>query len=103
LIKFNYFNNYFLHIYFNMENKQNLSLENRKKLTLSGVVGVDGMSDKEVDVLLADSRLTVKGTGLTVNKLNVDDGNLTVVGDNFVSLVYADKNKAKNGLSKLFK
>ena len=86
-----------------MENKHNLSLDNRKKLSVTGVVGVDSMSDKEVDILLADSRLTVKGEGLTVNKLNVDDGNLTVLGENFVSLVYADKNKAKNSLTKLFK
>ena len=86
-----------------MENKHNLSLDNRKKLSVTGVVGVDSMSDKEVDILLADSRLTVKGEGLTVNKLNVDDGNLTVLGENFVSLVYADKNKAKNSLAKLFK
>lgn len=95
--------NLILHIYFNMENKHNLSLDNRKKLSVTGVVGVDSMSDKEVDILLADSRLTVKGEGLTVNKLNVDDGNLTVLGENFVSLVYADKNKAKNSLTKLFK
>ena len=86
-----------------MENKHNLSLDNRKKLSVTGVVGVDSMSDKEVDILLEDLRLTVKGTGLTVNKLNVDDGNLTVLGESFVSLVYTDKNKAKSSLSKFFK
>lgn len=86
-----------------MENRHIITLDDRKKLTVTGVISVDGMSDREVEISLADSRLTVKGEGLTVNKLNVDDGNLTVVGQNICSLVYGDKNKASKGIAKLFK
>lgn len=86
-----------------MENNHKLVLDNQKRLDVSGVAGVDSMSDKEVEIVLAASKIVVRGEGLNVNKLNVDDGNLTVVGDRIYSVVYTDKNKAKAGLSKLFK
>lgn len=86
-----------------MENEGSLTLENRKKLTLTGVCGVDGMTDKEVCVRLDSAKLVIKGAGLSVSKLNVDDGNLTVVGEVVNSLVFGDDHKVKAGISKLFK
>ena len=78
-------------------------LKDQKTLSISGVVGVDGMTDKQVDVQLEQNKLTIKGDGLCVNKLDVDNGNLYIVGENIVSIVYTAKSKIKNGLSKLFK
>ncbi len=75
----------------------------QKSLAVTGVVAVDGMTDKQVDVQLEQNKLVVKGEGLSVNKLDVDNGNLHIVGQNISSIVYTAKNKVKNGLSKLFK
>ena len=47
--------------------------------------------------------LVIKGTGLSVSKLDTEQGNLVVVGEVITSLTYIGKNKSKVGLSKLFK
>ena len=80
-----------------------LVLKDQKSLSISGVVGVDGMTDKQVDVQLEQNKLVVKGDGLCVNKLDVDNGNLYIVGQSINSVCYIAKNKAKAGLAKLFK
>ena len=74
--------------------KHTLSLDDRKKLTVTGVTGVDGMDGKEVEISLESGKLVVRGEGLTVSKLDTDTGNLTVTAQNISSLVYGDKNKA---------
>ena len=77
--------------------KHTLSLDDRKKLTVTGVTGVDGMDGKEVEISLESGKLVVRGEGLTVSKLDTDTGNLTVTAHNISSLVYGDKNKAGKG------
>lgn len=78
-------------------------LKEQKTLSATGVVGVDGMTDKQLDVELEQNRLVIKGTGLSVSKLDTEQGNLVVVGEVITSLTYVGKNKTKMGLSKLFK
>ena len=78
-------------------------LKDQKTLSATGVVGVDGMTDKQLDVELEQNRLVIKGTGLSVSKLDTEQGNLVVVGEVITSLTYVGKNKRKMGLSKLFK
>ena len=83
--------------------KHTLSLDDRKKLTVTGVTGVDGMDGKEVEISLESGKLVVRGEGLTVSKLDTDTGNLTVTAQNISSLVYGDKDKAGKGLARLFR
>ncbi|MBQ9714838.1 MAG: YabP/YqfC family sporulation protein [Clostridia bacterium] len=78
-------------------------LKEQKSLHLTGVCGVDGMTEKQVDVQLENGKLVIKGDGLSVSKLDVEQGNLFVTGDVITSLVYTNKGKTKNGLAKLFK
>ena len=78
-------------------------LKDQKTLSATGVVGVDGMTDKQLDVELEQNRLVIKGTGLSVSKLDTEQGNLVVVSEVITSLTYVGKNKPKMGLSKLFK
>ena len=80
-----------------------LILKDQKTLSVSGVMGVDGMTDKQVDVQLEQNKLIIKGEGLCVNKLDVDNGNLYIVGENINAIIYTAKSKVKNGLLKLFK
>ena len=80
------------------ENKGNLILENRKKLTLSGVVEVISFDEEKILLNTKLGALTIKGTELKMNKLDVQNGDVTIVGDVW-SMVYSGKemNKEKTG------
>jgi len=80
-----------------------LVLKEQKTLHVTGVVGVDGMTDRQLDVEFEQNKLVIKGKGLSVSKLDTEQGDLVVVGEVITSLVYTGKNKTKTGLSKLFK
>lgn len=88
------------------ENKGNLILENRKKLTLSGVVEVISFDEEKILLNTKLGALTIKGTELKMNKLDVQNGEVIIGG--FISNIdYLNKkNKRKrniNLLSKIFK
>ncbi len=81
----------------------NIILEDRKNLTVSGVVDIDSF-DEQIIILYTDmGELTVRGYDLHINKLNVDTGELTVEGD-ISSLSYAETKQSSGGVfSRLFK
>lgn len=85
---------------------QNLILENRNKLSISGVNDVLSFDDQIVIVDTELGLLTVKGENLRINKLSVDTSEVIVEGE-ISSLSYSDKEHehAKNGgfISKIFK
>lgn len=87
------------------DNKSSLNLENRKKLTLSGVVKVMNFDEEKIDLTTKLGNLTIKGQELKMNKLDVQNGDVIIIG-NIVSMVYNGKEIKKSGeslLSKLFK
>lgn len=87
------------------ENKGNLILENRKKLTLSGVVEVISFDEEKILLNTKLGALTIKGTELKMNKLDVQNGDVIIIGK-IASMVYNGKAVKKNSeslLSKLFK
>lgn len=85
---------------------QNIILENREKLSISGVDHVDSFNDNTITVLTNKGLLTIKGHSLNISKLNLDDGNVVIEGS-VNSIVYSDKGSSKsrgNGLlGKMFK
>lgn len=85
---------------------QNLVLENREKLSISGVKDVLSFDDQVVIVETELGLLTVKGEELRINKLSIDTSEVIVEGD-IDSLTYSDnKNleKSKSSLiSKIFR
>lgn len=84
---------------------QNLVLENRSKLSISGVLDVFSFDDQVVIVETELGLLTVKGENLRINKLSIDTSEVVVEGDIF-SLAYSDKELEKKGGSlfgKIFK
>ncbi len=64
------------------ENKrpQHLILENREKLTVTGVTDVDSFDEKTVVLFTDIGELTVTGHDLHINRLDVDAGELTMQG-----------------------
>lgn len=84
---------------------QNLILENRGKLSISGVNDVLSFDDQIVMVETELGLLTVKGEALRINKLSIDTSEVIVEGD-ISYLAYSDKEMEKNKgnlISKIFK
>lgn len=77
------------------EQNQQLALDSRKKLKVTGVAEVENFSDNAIEIDTCLGRLTVKGENLKISKLNIDDGELSVDG-NINSLEYTKK-KEKGG------
>ena len=84
---------------------QNLVLENREKLSISGVNDVISFDDQVVMVDTELGLLTVKGENIRINKLSLDTAEVIVEGE-ISSLSYSQKNADKTTgtlLSKIFK
>jgi len=84
---------------------QNLVLENREKLSISGVLDVLSFDDQVVIVETELGLLTVKGENLRINKLSIDTSEVVVEGDIY-SMLYSEKDLDKKGnsiLGKIFK
>jgi len=84
---------------------QNLVLENRGKLSISGVLDVLSFDDQVVMVETELGLLTVKGENLRINKLSIDTSEVIVEGE-ISYLAYSDKDIEKNKgsiISKIFK
>ncbi len=84
---------------------QNLILENRGKLNISGVLDVLSFDDQIIIVETELGLLNVKGENLRINKLSIDTSEVIVEGD-IVSLAYSEKDTDKKGssfLGKIFK
>ena len=85
---------------------QNLILENREKLSISGVLDVLSFDDQIVILETELGLLTVKGENLRINKLSLDTAEVIVDGEIY-QLGYSEKDLEKKNnsgfLNKLFK
>ena len=84
---------------------QNLVLENRSKLSISGVLDVLSFDDQIVIIETELGLLTIKGEELRINKLNIDSSEVVVEGEiNNLAYSEMDSDKKSAGLlSKIFK
>ena len=85
---------------------QNLSLENRKKLNISAVEHITSFDTEVIELISSLGNITIKGHDFDIKKLNLEDGNICIVGL-VDSIVYTDKTditaKSKGFFSKMFK
>ena len=85
---------------------QNLILENREKLTITGVVDVLSFDDQIVIVETQLGLLTVKGEDLRINKLSIDSLEVIIEGQIYnIGYSNDDIGKKHSGslLGKIFK
>ena len=84
---------------------QNLVLENREKLNVSGVLDVLSFDDQVVMIETELGLLTVKGQNLRINKLSIDTSEVIVEGEiSYLAYSEVTQNKTSGGLlSKIFK
>lgn len=84
---------------------QNIVLENREKLSISGVLDVLSFDDQIVILETELGLLTVKGENLRINKLSLDTTEVVINGEIY-NLGYTEKcsDKKNSGLlNKIFK
>ncbi|AYE34477.1 sporulation protein YabP [Clostridium septicum] len=83
----------------------NITLENRKKLTLTGVEEVISFDDEKILLNTNLGSLTIRGEELKMNKLDVQNGDVIIVG-RIASMIYSGKEVKKekeNILKRLFR
>ena len=84
---------------------QNLVLENREKLSISGVNDVLSFDDQIVILETQLGLLTIKGENLRINKLSLDSEEVIIEGE-INTIAYSEKNierKNSSFLGKIFK
>lgn len=83
---------------------QNVYLENREKLTMSGVEHVDKFNENNIVVETTNGVITIKGDNLNISKLSLDDSNVKVEG-HIDSIVYSNKSlgNKKGFIKNMFK
>ena len=81
----------------------NITLKDRKLLTVSGVTDVDSFDDVEIVAYTDAGELTVRGEQLKINILNTETGELNVEGV-ISSLSYLNERpEAKSLLARIFR
>lgn len=81
----------------------NLSLEERRKLTVSGVTDIVSFDEQTIVSETELGELTIKGEGLHIVRMSVDTGELTVEGE-ISALMYSEIQQTSGSFfSRLFK
>lgn len=78
------------------EATHHLILEDREKLTVSGVEEVESFDENTIVMDTAQGTLVVRGENLHIEKLSLDGGDLKVEGT-VESLTYEDDRREKGG------
>lgn len=84
---------------------QNIFLENREKLSISGVLDVFSFDDQIIIIETELGLLTIKGENLKITKLSLDTSDFIVEG--YINNIFYSNNenvkKNQNLFSKIFK
>ncbi len=87
----------------NVSTVQNIIIENRKSLNISGVKDVISFDDETVLLDTVLGRMTVKGEAMHIESFNIQTGDLTATGK-IHAVVYMSDVKTSGGfLSRLFR
>ena len=86
-----------------IKRKHNLIMEDRKNLTLTGIVDVDSFDEQTVVLITDIGELIIKGSSLQIKGFSIESGELSLDGE-IESLAYQEVNKDNGGFfSKLFR
>lgn len=87
------------------EKKSILNIENRKKLILSGVVEVISFNEELIVLNTNLGTLNIKGQGLKMNKLDVQNGDVVIIGmvNSCIYINNQAKKQKERFISRLFK
>ncbi len=87
-----------------VQGMHNLTMENRGKITLTGIKDIHSFDDELVLVETELGILTIKGTDLKMNKLNLENSDLSIDGK-IIALIYSESEIEKKNkmFGKIFK
>lgn len=87
----------------NVRMPHSLIVENRKSLTATGVSNVESFNEETVVASTGLGDLTVRGAQLSISKLNLETGELTLAGE-IASVAYTENRSSGGGMfSRLFR
>ena len=89
----------------NINVMQNVVLENREKLNVTGINDILSFDDQVVILSTDLAMLTIKGSELKINKLNIDESEVKIEG-NISNIGYSqdtEEKKGENIFSKIFR
>lgn len=75
-----------------IKQNQNLILENRKNLSISGITDVDSFDEKTICLYTQLGELTIQGKELHIDSMSVETGDMSITGDIW-SIIYGDKER----------
>lgn len=87
----------------NITTVQNVIIENRKRLNISGVKEVVSFDDETIMVDTELGKMTVKGEGLHIESFNTSTGDLTATGKVHAVVYMSDARTTGGFLSRLFR
>lgn len=86
----------------NFSKPHTMLLDNRKKLSLTGVNDVLGFNEELVSVKTSLGDLIIRGSRLHISKLNLETGEADIDG-HINSLQYTESREGKSFIQRLFK
>ena len=81
----------------------NIILENRKKLTVSGIKDVESFFPEKIVFVTDDGNLTVSGAEMKVKKLSVENGEAVVEGEISGCVYSSGKDNRESFLKRVFR
>lgn len=86
----------------NIDNKQNLVLENRKKLTIDGIINVNCFNDDYLELSSKLGIIGVEGENLKIEELIQESGKIYITG-NISGIFYKEPRNNTGFFNKIFK
>ena len=85
-------------------NIQNIILEGRNKISVSGVEDVENYDDSTITLNTILGKLLIKGDDVKLEKLNLDTGEISATGDFYLCEYITDEKEKSGGLfSRIFR
>lgn len=86
-----------------MKRSNNIIMENRRTVSISGVIDVESFDEQSIVLNTDLGILTIAGDELHINKLNVENGDMNIEGE-IGALMYQEREEKREGIfSKLFR
>lgn len=81
-----------------------VNIDNREKISITGVTDIESFNEETILLILKNGGLIVKGEGLHVQKLDLDEG-IVLISGAIGSAVYTEKKdkQEKGFLKKILK
>ncbi|MBQ8396533.1 MAG: sporulation protein YabP [Oscillospiraceae bacterium] len=77
-----------------MDLTHNVIIENRARMSLSGVTDVENFDENEISLYTSMGDMVIRGKNLHVESVSIESGEMSISGE-IKSLVWGDKDRTK--------